>query len=80
MDFVVGLPETIGKFNSIWMVVDRFSKSSHFILFRVDYNAQQLDKVYMNEIVRMHRVFFSVISNRDTLFTSNFWGFHLTKF
>lgn len=80
MDFVVGLPETIGKFNSIWMVVDKFSKSSHFILFRVDYNAQQLDKVYMNEIVRMHRVFLSVISNRDTLFTSNFWGFHLNNF
>ncbi|WMV19554.1 hypothetical protein MTR67_012939 [Solanum verrucosum] len=50
MDFVVGLLKTLGKFDSIWVVVDRLTKSTHFILVRVDYNAQQLAKVYVKEI------------------------------
>ncbi|WMV38958.1 hypothetical protein MTR67_032343 [Solanum verrucosum] len=45
MDFVVGLPKTLGKFDSIWVVVDRLTKSAHFIPVRIDYNAEQLAKV-----------------------------------
>lgn len=45
MDFVVGLPKTLGKFNSIWVVVDRLTISTHFIPVRIDYNAEQLAKV-----------------------------------
>ncbi|KAH0781418.1 hypothetical protein KY290_001016 [Solanum tuberosum] len=51
MDFVVGLPKTLGKFDSIWVVLDRPTKSAHFIPVRVDYNMQQLAKVYVKEIV-----------------------------
>ena len=47
MDFVVGLPKTLGKFDSIWVVVDRLTKSAHFISVRIDYNAEQLAKVYV---------------------------------
>ena len=54
MDFVVGIPKTLGKFDSIWVVVDRLTKSAHFIPIRVDYNDQQLAKDYMKEIVRLH--------------------------
>ncbi|KAH0670765.1 hypothetical protein KY290_026159 [Solanum tuberosum] len=56
MDFVVGLPKTLGKFDSIWVVVDRLSKSAHFIPVRIDYNAEQLAKMYVKEIVRLHGV------------------------
>ncbi|XP_055821997.1 uncharacterized protein LOC129890475 [Solanum dulcamara] len=42
MDFVVGLPETLGKYDSIWVVIDKLIKSAHFIPVRVDYNSQQL--------------------------------------
>ncbi|WMV13720.1 hypothetical protein MTR67_007105 [Solanum verrucosum] len=74
MDFVVCLPKTLGKFDSIWVVVDRLTKSANFILVRVDYNAQQLAKAYVKEIVRLHGVTFSIISDRGTQFTSKFWG------
>lgn len=47
-DFVVGIPKTVGKFDSIWLVVDRLIKSVNFIPVRIDYNAQQLAKVYVN--------------------------------
>ena len=73
MDFVVGLPKTLGKFDSIWVVVGRLTKSIHFISVRTDYNAQQLAKVYVKEIVRLHGVPLSIISDRGTQFTSNFW-------
>ncbi|KAH0653103.1 hypothetical protein KY290_031391 [Solanum tuberosum] len=73
MDFVVGLPKTLGKFDSIWVVVDRLTKSAHFIPVRIDYNAEQLAKVYVKEIVRLHGVPLSIISYRGIQFTSKFW-------
>ncbi|KAH0673662.1 hypothetical protein KY284_024749 [Solanum tuberosum] len=73
MAFVVGLPKILGKFDSVWIVVDKLTKSAHFILVRVDYNAEQLAKVYVKEIVRLHRVPLFIISDRGTQFTSKFW-------
>ena len=61
MDFVIGLPKTLGKFDSIWVVVDRLTNSSHFIRLRINYTVEQLAKVYMNEIVRLHRAPLSII-------------------
>ncbi|KAH0773625.1 hypothetical protein KY290_010762 [Solanum tuberosum] len=74
MDLVVVLPKTLGKFDSIWVVVDRLTKSAHFIPVRVDYNMQQLAKVYVKEIVRLHRVPLSIILDCGMQFTSKFWG------
>ena len=54
MEFVVGLPKTLGKFDYIWVVVDKLTKSTHFISVKIDYNAQHLVKVYVKEIVRLH--------------------------
>ncbi|WMV32536.1 hypothetical protein MTR67_025921 [Solanum verrucosum] len=64
MDFVVGLPKTLRKFDSIWIVVDRLTKPTHLIPVRVDYNAQQLAKVYVKEIVRLHGVPLLIILDR----------------
>ena len=72
MDFVVGLPKTLGKFDSIWVIVDRLTKSAHFILVKVTYNAKKLAKLYISEIVRLHGVPLSIISDRGTRFTSMF--------
>ncbi|WMV26080.1 hypothetical protein MTR67_019465 [Solanum verrucosum] len=47
---MVALPKNLGKFDSIWVVVVRLTKSTHFILIRIDYNAEQLAKVYVKEI------------------------------
>ena len=73
MDFVVGLPKTMGKYDSIWVIVDRLTKSAHFIPVKVTYNAEKLAKLYISEVVRLHGVPLSIISDRGTQFTSMFW-------
>ncbi|KAA3460512.1 DNA/RNA polymerases superfamily protein [Gossypium australe] len=56
MDFVIGLPLTPSKKDSVWVIVDRLTKSAHFIPVRVDYSLQRLAKLYVAEIVRLHGV------------------------
>ena len=73
MDFVVCLPKTLGKYDSIWVIVDRLTESAHFILVKVTYNAEKLAKLYISEIVRLHGVKLSITSDRSTQFTSKFW-------
>ena len=73
IDFVVGLPKKLGKFYSVWVILDRLTKSAHFIPVKVTYNAEKLAKLYISEIVRLHGVPLSIISDRGTQFTSKFW-------
>ena len=72
MDFLVGLPKTMCMYDSIWVIVDRLTKSAHFIPVKVTYNAEKLAKLYISEVVRLHGVPLSIISDRGTQFTSNF--------
>ena len=74
MDFVVGLPLTGRKHDSFWVVVDRLTKSAHFLPVRIDYSLDKLAKLYIKEIVRLHGIPISIISDRDPRFTSRFWG------
>ena len=74
MDFVVGLPLTGRKHDSVWVVVDRLTKSVHFLLVRTDYSLDKLAELYIKEIVRLHEIPISIISDRDPRFTSRFWG------
>ena len=74
MDFVVGLPLTGRKHDSVWVVVDRLNKSAHFLLVRTDYSLDKLVELYIKEIVRLHGIPISIISDRDSRFTSIFWG------
>ena len=73
MDFVSGLPLTPSKKDSIWVIVDRLTKSAHFIPVHTDFSLQKLAKLYVAEIVRLHGVPVSIISDRDPRFTSRFW-------
>ena len=66
MDFVVGLPKTLGKFDSIWVIVERLTVSSHFIPVKMNNNAEKLAKLYVSEIVRLDGVPLFIISNRGT--------------
>ena len=74
MDFVVGLPLTGRMHDSVWVVVDRLTKSAHFLPVRTDYLLDKLAELYIKEIVRLHGIHVSIISNRDPRFTSIFWG------
>ncbi|XP_052874537.1 uncharacterized protein LOC128280430 [Gossypium arboreum] len=73
MDFVSGLPLTPFKKESVWVIVDQLTKTADFILVRTDYSLQKLAKLYVFEIVRLHGVPVSIISDRDPRFTSQFW-------
>ena len=73
MDFVSGLPRTSKGHNSIWVVVDRLTKSAHFIPVKTTYTLDRLAELYVREIVRLHGVPNSIVSDRDSRFTSKFW-------
>ena len=73
MDFVVGLPCTPRGHDAIWVIVDRLTKSAHFLAIKKSFKLEKLATLYINEIVRMHGVPVSIISNRDPRFTSRFW-------
>ena len=72
MDFVLGLPRTLCKFDAIWVIVDRLTKSAHFVPVQTTYNSEKLAKIYIREIVRLHGVPMSIISDRVTQFTCLF--------
>ena len=55
------------------MIIDRLTKSAHFIPVRIDYSMDRLAELYVDEIVRMHGVPLSIVSYRDPKFTSRFW-------
>ena len=74
MDFVVGLLVTGRKHDSVWVVVDRLTKSANFLPVTTDYTLEKLAELYIREIVRLHGVPVSIISDRDPRFTSRFWG------
>ncbi|KAA3487887.1 reverse transcriptase [Gossypium australe] len=73
MDFVSSLPLTPRKKDAIWVVVDRLTKSAHFIPVRSDFSFERLAELYISEIVRLLRVPLSIVSDRDPIFTSRFW-------
>ena len=74
MDFISGLPRTRQGFDAIWVVVDRLTKSAHFIPYNMTYTAERMGKIYLQEIVRLHGIPVSIISDRDARFTSQFWS------
>ncbi|KAA3483814.1 Gag protease polyprotein [Gossypium australe] len=73
IDFVSGLPQTLKKKDAIWVVVDRLTKSDHFIPVRTNYILDRLAELYISEIVRLHGVPLSIFSDGDPRFTSRFW-------
>ena len=73
MDFVVGLPCSPRGKGAIWAVIDRLTKVAHFILIKTNNSAVDLVPLYVKEIVRLHGVPKSIVSNWDSIFVSNFW-------
>ena len=72
MDFVVGLPRTLRGYDSVWVIVDRLTKSAHFLLVKTSYGGLRYARIFMNEIVRLHGVSISIKSDRGSQFTSRF--------
>ena len=73
MDFVTIFPLTQRKHDSVWVIVDKLTKSAHFLPVRLDYSMDRLVELYVDEIVRLHGIPLSIMSDRDPRFTSRFW-------
>ena len=73
MNFVTGLPRTQRQHDSIWVIVDRLTKFAHFLPINVEDSLEKLTQLYVDEIVRLHGVPVSIVSDLDPRFTSRFW-------
>jgi hypothetical protein len=73
MDFIVGLPNTSQKHDSIWVIVDRLTKTAHFIPVHTTYKAKRCTEIYLDRIVCLHGVPKTIISDRGTQFIACFW-------
>ncbi|GJR54361.1 putative reverse transcriptase domain-containing protein [Tanacetum coccineum] len=73
MDFITKLPKSSQGFDTIWVIVDRLTKSAHFLPIRENDPLDKLARLYLNRIVARHGIPVSIICDRDGRFTSNFW-------
>ena len=73
MDFMVGLSRTQRGYDSIWVIVDRLTKSAHFLPIKTTYSVAQYAQLYIRHIVSLHGVLVSIVPDRGTQFTSRFW-------
>lgn len=73
MDFITKLPKMSTGYDTIWVIVDRLTKSAHFLPIKETDEMNTLAQLYLKEIVTRHGVSISIISDRDSRFTSHFW-------
>ena len=73
MDFVTHLPRTSRRYDAMWVIVDRLTKSAHFLAVRMTFTLEEFCGLYVREIVRLHGVPVSIVSDKDPRFTVHFW-------
>ena len=73
MDFVTHLPRTPRRHDEVWVIVDRLTKSAHFLAVRMTFTLEEFYRLYIREIVRLHGVPVSIVLDRDPRFTTHFW-------
>ena len=73
MDFVTHFPWTSRGHDAVWVIMDRLTKSAHFLVLRMTFTLEELYKLYIQEIIRLHGVLVSIVLDRDPRFTAYFW-------
>jgi transposase len=72
-NFIVALPLTAKKKDSIWVIVDRLTKTAHFIAVHTTYSVQDYAELYIDQIVRLHGIPKTIVSDRGTQLVARFW-------
>ena len=73
MDFVTHLPRTPRRHDAVWVIVDRLTKSAHFLALQMTFTLEEFCRLYIREIVQLHGVLVSIVLDRDPKFTAYFW-------
>ena len=73
MDFVTHFPRTQRRHDAVWVIVNRLTKSTHFLAGQMTFTLKEFCQLYICEIIRLHGVPISIISDRDPRFTAHFW-------
>jgi hypothetical protein len=73
MDFIVGLPNTSQNHDSIWVIVDRLTKTTHFLPVHTTHRAEKYAEIYIDQIVRLHGIPRTIVSGRGAPFVARFW-------
>ena len=73
MDFMTHFPWTPWRYDAVWVIMDRLTKSAHFLVVWMSFTLKEFYRLYIQEIIRLHGVPVSIVSDRDPRFTAHFW-------
>jgi hypothetical protein len=73
MDFIVGLPNTSRHHDSIWVIVDRLTKTAHFLPVHSTHKTEKYVEIYIDQLVRLHGIPMTIVSDRGAPFVARFW-------
>ena len=73
MDFMTHLPRTHRRHDAVWVIVDPLTKSAHFLAVHMTFTLDEFCRLCIQEIVRLHGVPVSIVSDQDPRFTNHFW-------
>ena len=73
MDFLTHFPRTSQGHDEVWVIMDRLTKSVHFLAVRMTFTLEEFYRLYIQDIFRLHGVPVSIVSDRDPRFTALFW-------
>ena len=73
MDFIVGLPNTYQKHDLIWVIIDKLTKTAHFLPVHTTYSTKKYAEIYLDQIIHLHGVPKTIISDRGAQFVVRFW-------
>ena len=73
MDFVTHFPSAPRRHDAVWVIVDRLTKLAYFLTVLMTFTLEEFYRLYIREIVRMHGVLMSIVSDRDPRFMVHFW-------
>ena len=73
MNFMTHFPQTLQMHDAVWVIVDRLTKSAHFLVVQMTFTLEEFYRLYIREVFRLHGVLLSIVPGKDPRFTEHFW-------